>query len=1052
MILNVDVINMIVNEIAPKYFDDDFAELSKNRIGVFGMVSETMGTLYENSIVNNAIKAKEIQSITASKPTLIQEAASYPELTLPGANPASINVSLGVPISYLESRFAVDSSNVRFTLHKDTLITISGFPFMLPYSVNIIGRKVDGEFSYSAQYTLDGENLISNITNPFLIRQTLIIDGEKFLLFNTNLLQVNKKYDTYNITETERIPLQGIEFKYDDQLAYFNVFYRDNDSSDFVKVDKYYYTSKLKSENNKYLYYNDTETGKIRLSIPAAFNFTFNGEIRIDIFTTKGKIANFTYNGGTIQIAPNSYLNAIDYTGSYFKMIIISNSAGGTDSLSTEEIRAKVINYKSTLRSIDTENDLNRFFRDSDTVNNTIFIKKRIDIYEKKYTAFMIMRDLNSNVISTNSLDGLMKSTDINMYYPQTSRRIVYPSTAYSLMPGEDFKIQKNDSIYYRVKRIRLRLSGNTDNGTADFRLIDIRDMYDNKLPKSAFTFTTGANNVGTLDLDPDSIENAFDSDATTYWTVGDTGVINDPTKYTEIILTLNTPALLSNITIGTYYGEIRTYAMGSASVQYENAAGTNPNGSDGTWVRAIAPTSFKTSTIESNQGNTSTGTVSLRRNDAVINSLQENSSKFLFGCPYLMVINEDPPSISYYLNSINKEHTVSIAYSNTNAPLQFIINKFTISRNAIDNEFSYKLNLNIVPTSALPDGVLDPDGNILDVSMFKLYGYVYSSTDDQDIVGYFPMNIASWNKNDSYFNVTAELKTDDYITLNDELRIKDSIYAEGSTSTYDHISPLNDVKIGFAVYYNNGGSYTEKDAYTNVIPNMEQFGLLNIYSNEFDKVTFMVNMTRLIQSIVNFVPDSGNVSYDIKQIPLIKYGELRSNIDRVSNVIKDTNTTMKTILNQIKNNSSVDYKFYATYGRSRYFKMENTTTSLDRLDIKMKFRVRMLATRTDTTLVTDLKSFIQPLIENINKASMNINESIYFSNIITQVENEFKYKQARILAFELRQINDFGLLYQSLINTTPALETMNKDQLLQYIPEFVKLDITKIEIEVIPV
>jgi hypothetical protein len=213
-----------------------------------------------------------------------------------------------------------------------------------------------------------------------------------------------------------------------------------------------------------------------------------------------------------------------------------------------------------------------------------------------------------------------------------------------------------------------------------------------------------------------------------------------------------------------------------------------------------------------------------------------------------------------------------------------------------------------------------------------------------------------------------------------------------------------------------------------------------------------MVNMTRLIQSVVNFIPSGSDINYDIKQIPLIKYSELRSNIDRVSDVIKSTNVTMKTILNQIKNNSSIDYKFYATYGKSKYFKMENTTTSLDRLDIKMKFRVRMLATRTDTSLVSDLKTFIQPLIENININSMNINESIYFSNIITQVENEFKYKQARILAFELRQINDFSLLYQSLINTTPPLDTMTKDQLLQYIPEFVKLDISKIDIEVIPV
>jgi len=1054
MILSSDVINKIINEIAPKYFDDDFDEISKNRIGIFGMVAETMATLYENAIVNNAIKSRERLTITASKHTLMQEASAYPELVIPHANPANINVSIGVPINYIESKFAVDSSNVNFVLHKDTLITISNIPFMLPYTVNILGRKVNGQFSYSVQYTLDGENPISNITNPFLITQNLIIDGERFLFFNTNLIQVSKKYDTYNITETERIPLQGIEFTYDDQLVFFNVFYRNNDNSEFQMVEKYYYTTKFVSTENRFIYYNDTEDGKIRISIPAEFDFTFNGELRIDIYTTKGKAGNFTYNGGTIEIAPNSYLNQIDYTGSYFKCIVIGNSVGGTDKLTTEEIRQRIINYKSTLRSIDTENDLNKYFKEIDTENNTIFIKKRIDIYEKKYTAFMIMRDEESKVISTNSLDGFIKASDVNVYYPQTSRHVIYPSTAYSLIDGQDFKVEKNDSIYRKIKRIRLRLSGNTVDNYSRLRELDIRDMYSNKLGADAFTFSEGANNSGTLDLDTEDIEKAFDGDTSTYWEVGDTDYQGDPEKYSEVILTLNDATLLSSVTMGVAYDVVADYPMGSIEVQYENQAGTEPDGSDGTWVEIITPREFKVSQVEDPSGNTFNEQVPLRRITSTINSLEENANKFLFACPYLMVINEDPPSTSFYLNSIDKEHTLTIGYSNINAPLQFIINRFRISRNAIDNEFSYKLNFNIVPASDLPEGIVDNEGNIINWDAFKIYGFVYSPSDDTDIVGYFPMKLVSYNKNDNYFTVTAELKTDDYITLNDELRIKDTVYSAGSTELFDHITPLSGNKIGIAVYYNDG-NYNDKGEYETIIPGIESYGLLNIYTNEFDKVTFMINMTKMIQCIVNFVEDEeeeGVIHYEVKQIPLVRYSELRTNMNRISNVIMNTNTSMRTLLSQIKNNSSIDYKFYATYGKSKFFKMENTNIPLDRLDIRMKFRVRMMATRTDNTLISDLKSFIQPLIENINVSNMNINQSIYFSNIITQVENEFKYKQDRILAFELRQVNEYNTLYQSLINTTPALETMNKEQLLQFIPEFVKIDINKIEIEVIPV
>ncbi|MBS4064347.1 MAG: hypothetical protein KGZ74_07285, partial [Chitinophagaceae bacterium] len=193
-----------------------------------------------------------------------------------------------------------------------------------------------------------------------------------------------------------------------------------------------------------------------------------------------------------------------------------------------------------------------------------------------------------------------------------------------------------------------------------------------------------------------------------------------------------------------------------------------------------------------------------------------------------------------------------------------------------------------------------------------------------------------------------------------------------------------------------------------------------------------------------------GEISFDLKQVPLVRYSYLRSNINRISDIINDTDDILTTLLNQIKNNSSIDYKFYATYGKSRYFTMENTAIKLDRLDISLNFKLRISSIKTDPNIVTDIKTFIQPLIEELNE--LEVNRSIYFSNIITKVETEFKYNQNRILSFELTKINDYNTIYQSIVNTTKSVDIMTKAELLEYVPEFIRIDLDRITIEILPI
>jgi hypothetical protein len=885
MILKTDLVSKVMTEIAPKYFDaDEFSEVTKSRIGIFGMISETMGTIFENSVINNAIKSRERLTITASRETLIQEAASYPELQLPHALPASIQLFLGIPTSYLQANFLTSSTSIEFVLAADTVITISNIKFLLPYDIKVTGSWINNKFEFTSQYAVTGHNLlISNIT-PFLITSKRVVNSIEYILINVNVSQLEKTYQYYNVVETEAILLNGIDFKYTGQLTYFNIFYKETGSSDFTFVDKLDYFSKL-TQPGKFVYYNDVVPGNIRLYIPDSFGFSFNSELRLDIYTTDGLKGNFVYRTGEVIVIPQSFEDVVDYTGSSFYPIVTSDSIGGIDTLSTDEIRRRVIEYKSTLRSVDTEQDLNNFFTQTDQIDNMVFIKKRIDVFEKQYTAFMIMRDTSGNIIPTNSLNMHLTEADIDVNYTSTQRRVIRPSAAYSLKTGENFLVVRN------------------------------------------------------------------------------------------------------------------------------------------------------TTTLSS---------------DTIIKGLEEDTTQFLFSSPYLIVINEDPPSVSFYLNSVDNSNIMLLEYTNEGASLQFIINKMALTRNAIAGEDKYYITLNLIPAGELPTGIVDSVGNIIDATKIKVYGFTYTDTTNDVIGGYFPMTVASYNKTDNYFVVTGELQTDDYITLVDQLRIINTVIPLGGTVAADHITDITNVRFGIGVYFYDG-VFVEKGEYVDAIPDMATYGLVNIYSNKNDRSILMLDMTKMINSVVTFVDEgAGVISFDLKQVPLIRYSDLRSQVTRISDIIHNTNAIIASMLNLIKNNSSIDFKFYATYGRSKYFTMENTGIFLDRLNISLNFKIRINAALTDVSIVNDVRTLIKPLIEEIN--TLSATKSIYFSNIITQVENEFKYNQGRILAFELAKVNEYATLYQAIVNTTPALSLLTKDELLDYVAEFVKLDLDKINIEIIPV
>jgi len=151
-----------------------------------------------------------------------------------------------------------------------------------------------------------------------------------------------------------------------------------------------------------------------------------------------------------------------------------------------------------------------------------------------------------------------------------------------------------------KVKRARFRISGSTLNN------IDLKDVYvskllfydenDNPTNYTDITWSIGEFNLHGFDAElMQSPNNMFHNSL--LWTyVGYTLFLSDDV-FLELIISFNSPRQVHKIEIGLPDKNLN-YEMFLIDVQFEESAGINSNGSDGTWYRAVTPRSIS-STVD---------------------------------------------------------------------------------------------------------------------------------------------------------------------------------------------------------------------------------------------------------------------------------------------------------------------------------------------------------------------------------------------------------------------------------------------------------------------
>ena len=417
-----------LEEIAPKYFD--FPSENIHRTSQFGYMNEVMSTIENDTHHAVSIARREFYPTTAKYLKSFYKMGALQKISYPMANPAVATAILIIKqediLKYgrtANPSFINGGDTYEFVLDNTMILYAGNIPFMLDYPIRILAKKatkvfssntsiVTSEYAYTVYYDTRKENSLNTTASKYIKSRVYKHGAETLLLIKVALRQcIVQNYST-GINSSPILNNISIEFPFSGDMCNFEVSYSEAYSEVSTNLLKLPLNSNP-SSTREFCMYSMDDKQTLRLTFPENAWFTpkFNSTIDVRIFTTLGEKGNFSQYAGPLVCKMNSqdfpYNNLISITGK-----IVGSSVGGYSFPDIEDFKNDVIAAYATNKTITTSQDLQIMF-DSiamDTRNRIIFDKRRDDVFERLYGAYMLFKDLNGHVIPTNSITGEIRS------------------------------------------------------------------------------------------------------------------------------------------------------------------------------------------------------------------------------------------------------------------------------------------------------------------------------------------------------------------------------------------------------------------------------------------------------------------------------------------------------------------------------------------------------------------------------------------------------------------------------------------------------------------
>ena len=421
---NFSVKDDVINRLIPKYFPE--YDINTRTTGMISLVSElaanttadtfNTGTVYfREQFVNRAQIPESIYSHAAvyQLSDIFSSAAKCSFLLVMEEAPIIENV-LSDPITSYDN----DSGVYKFYIDKNTSIYVEGLLYTLDYDIVLnIANKGNNNYVFTGNYLTNTftknykmesgyKNSLSDITSSYVkVRRS----SDGYLAIEVEAHQYRRDIREETIISNNTINRPVIDIDFDGKLAGFDVLYQDPSWDENVYVQMATQINFSQPIKDPFCYYRMVGENTLRLSFNNKDNFfqaEFNSNLIVILYITEGSGGNFvSYTGDSIEITPDS--ETYSYPNTYISAATpVSSSRGGRDQVQLDTLQALTIEQYRTATALTTDADLKQFFNIYKYLygNATVkFLKKRDDVYERVFSAYMIAR-YNGDTYHTNTL------------------------------------------------------------------------------------------------------------------------------------------------------------------------------------------------------------------------------------------------------------------------------------------------------------------------------------------------------------------------------------------------------------------------------------------------------------------------------------------------------------------------------------------------------------------------------------------------------------------------------------------------------------------------
>ena len=1032
---NFSIKEYVVDDLVPKYFDN--IDASVRTSGLIGETTELISNISEDAFNTASVYFREAFVNRAQVDESIYSHAAIFQIhdvfSVAARCRFLVVLEEEAIIKNMVNNYDRNTGIYSFFIGRDTTIYVEGIPFVFDYPVamSIVKKTSDDgdEYLFTAKYIMDEyKNSISTITDPYIkIRR----NNNGYVAMEVICHQCRRDVREEAIVSNNVVNYPIIDIDFDGKLAGFDILYKTIRDADF---NTQFETRLIYSQptKNPFCYYQILNNSTLRITFNTKDNYympEYNSDIKVILYITEGKNGNFTsYNGNNISMTTDNASYAYEY--SYLTAASpLSSSDDGKDQTDIDTLQALATEGYRTANALTTENDLNEYFnnykyRYSDS-SDVKFIRRRDDVYERVYAAYILMRD-DDYIYKTNTLNlklnlSEMENSEQNVYILEPG----YLFTANDSSGYAEFYRDENKNAAYYADYLNA-----IKEGTIDYisETTSTEELPAYLLRPASFAEYKARNNL------EDKLS-VFDQNSEVL------AKLDDPINKKFLLIN---PFLIRFKKMPNLVSAYMTYIDESNLLDFDNQ-------NDMSYVQFILYTlriqrnfeKAKRYVLSTNIG----PSISINRNYPIVaaESYTDEGDIASFVVNNRFAVEDNDLRVFLIIKDENKN---DVCYTEM----------YPTSYNPVSRSFTYEASF-FTDDHITSNGKLRIEPGI--IFRNKETGQYYKVHKDDNTL---------YDLYDSNDNVLSyDIPVDTVTELLNEGTVYKYTTVVNMTATSDILIPMEDVVCEVYTLYRRiyseeaGGLIpTTSDQTNNKIvdfdPSLDGYIWTNVYTTDTYRMTFLksldnmrINLTFEDYTIATKSTDAdGNevnvFEHDIMDsimynIPFCKY-DIALDESKAS-YFMSTFYNQYEFLNDVSNtalrgSSILDTKFYNTYGRSLNFIIGEDNEIIDTINLHIAFDIWYVPGTEISSANTIIKNFIKSDTETINEYGQN---NLYISNLIRKIENNFAF----VDHIRFKGINTYDTVYQAVKNKSVDLNDLTVSERRWYVPEFLVTDIDTI-------